>query len=415
MTAAADGQLSLVNHVRIVEGPDGFGNCLRATRAIKRGEVVMEERPLICGDALSALPPIVAFAKVGEGAAPILANPAIGGAAWPRESTFDTHLFGLLLAFIDADADTQLAVLDASNIQSEMEQSPAPGLPAAGPSEVSARQAEAALRERGAPWLAEEWSLPAGVSPEGLLARLLRILAINAMPFEGGGALYRVASKLAHRCHGANVHMQPDGRRGVGVFTALRDIETGDLLSHPYLTLNLSLCSTPLRRRLLYCQRSMFCLCGSCVGFDWLRRLPSPCGGGALLMRHGGRGLWQCDRAGCGDELTDEALAPLLAREEALAGAALELYASVDAERPRCLPAAQLERLERLLEACEATLGEQHWSTQALRRLALMQEYEATGRAERGGGEWLGRMQRCEAWIDEAVERCEAEGDLLEL
>ena len=62
MTAAADGQLSLVNHVRIVEGPDGFGNCLRATRAIKRGEVVMEERPLICGDALSALPPIVAFA-----------------------------------------------------------------------------------------------------------------------------------------------------------------------------------------------------------------------------------------------------------------------------------------------------------------------------------------------------------------
>ena len=44
-----------------------------------------------------------------------------------------------------------------------------------------------------------------------------------------------------------------------------------------------------------------------------------------------------------------------------------------------------------------------------------MQEYEATGRAERGGGEWLGRMQRCEAWIDEAVERCEAEGDLLEL
>ena len=108
-----------------------------------------------------------------------------------------------------------------------------------------------------------------------------------------------------------------------------------------------------------------------------------------------------------------------VAHQEALAGAALELYASVDAERPRCLPAAQLERLERLLEACEATLGEQHWSTQALRRLALMQEYEATGRAEqlaeRGGGEWLGRMQRCEAWIDEAVERCEAEGDLLEL
>ncbi len=249
----------MLDRVAIVDGPDGFGRCLRATCAIERGELVMEEEPLICGDALSSLPPLSAFAAVAA-AAPLVSAPEIGGVAWPRESTFDAHLFGLLLAFMDADEQTQLAVLDGSNIQSEMEQAPSAGLPSAGPSELSAQLAERVLRERGPPWLAEEWSLPSGVPCEGLLARLLRIFAVNAMPFAGGGALYRIASKLAHRCHGANVDMQADAERGLGVFRALRDIAPGDLLCHPYLTLNLSLNATPLRRRLLYCQASRLTL-----------------------------------------------------------------------------------------------------------------------------------------------------------
>ena len=203
---------------------------------------------MIRGDAYSSLPPLSAFAAVAA-SIPLVSAPEIGGTAWPRKSTYDKHLFGLLLAFIDSSEETQLAVLDSSDIQSEMEQAPSAGLPSAGPSELSALLAERVLRERGPPWLAEEWNLPSGVPTEGLIARLLRIFAVNAMPFAGGGALYKVASKLAHRCHGANVDMVADAERGLGVFRALRDIEPGDLLSHPYLTLNLSLFSAPLRRR----------------------------------------------------------------------------------------------------------------------------------------------------------------------
>ena len=88
----------------------------------------MEEQPLIRGDAYSSLPPLSAFAAVAA-SIPLVSAPEIGGTAWPRESTFDTHLFGLLLAFIDSGEQTQLAGLDSSNIQSEMENAPSAGLP----------------------------------------------------------------------------------------------------------------------------------------------------------------------------------------------------------------------------------------------------------------------------------------------
>jgi hypothetical protein len=98
--------------------------------------------------------------------------------------------------------------------------------------------------------------------------------------------------------------------------------------------------------------------------------------------------------------------------EEVLAGKALEMCASIDVEKPRRLPELLLEELERLLGRCEAVLGAQHASTQALRRLSLMQEYETIGRSERRG-EWVQRLDACQAWIDEMLERCVAEGDRL--
>ena len=198
--------------------------------------------------------------------------------------------------------------------------------------------------------------------------------------------MYRVASKLAHACHGANVGMRPDGMRGIGIFTALRHISKGSLLTHPYLTMNLSLVSTPLRRRVLYCQRGMFCLCSSCVGPDWLRMLPSPCSTGALLLHQNGSSraksegtpMWQCTCGHCvtqesearlrqhshGAEQADAAMASLLRDEEVLAGAVFELYASVDVEKPRCLAQPQQAQLTGLLCRCEDRLGPAHWSTQ---------------------------------------------------
>ena len=68
------------------------------------------------------------------------------------------------------------------------------------------------------------------------------------MPFRGGGALYRTASKLAHACHGANVHYEADPARGVGVFTALRDIQQGCAARAPARRRRTSLAHGSVRR-----------------------------------------------------------------------------------------------------------------------------------------------------------------------
>ena len=378
-------------HARVVDGPDGLGRCLRATRSLRVGEIVMLERPLLFGEPPDELPPISAFASIPEAASPMPSDvPELGGKAWPRQSTFDAKVFGLLLSFAEADNATRAVFL--AELQHEMERP----FDRVGPAEECARLAEEALRARGAPWLAEEWELPEGVEARGLLAKLLRIISVSAMPYRGGGALYRVASKLAHACHGANTHYEADAARGLGVFTALRPIREGELLTHPYLTMTLSLVSTPLRRRILYCQRSMLCCCPSCEGDDdQLRRLPP----GAEL---GG------------------ATPPLLSREEELAASVLELYASVEVERPRALPAAQQRRLAELQRGCEAELGERHWATQAGRRLVLMQSYEAVFKGGSSGGElsrgmgreqWEAGMRACEAFVEEVLASLVASAD----
>lgn len=375
-------------HARVVDGPDGLGRCLRATRSLRVGEIVMLERPLLFGEPPDELPPISAFAAIPEAASPMPIDiRELGGAAWPRQSTFDTKVFGLLLSFAEADNATRAIFL--AELQHEMERP----FDRIGPAEECARRAEEALRARGAPWLAEEWELPEGVEARGLIAKLLRIISVSAMPFRGGGALYRVASKLAHACHGANVHYEADAARGLGVFTALRPIREGELLTHPYLTMTLSLVSTPLRRRILYCQRSMLCCCPSCEGTDQLRQLPA----GAAL----------------GETVP-------LAREEELAAGVLELYASVEVEKPRALPAAQQRRLAELHGCCETELGERHWATQAGRRLVLMQAYEDVFKGGSSGGElsrgmgreqWEAGMRACEDFVEQVLASLVASAD----
>ena len=69
-------------HCKIVDGPAGLGRCLRATRALAVGDIVMLERPLLFGDPPSALPPLAAFAPVPEASVPMPSDePALGGAA----------------------------------------------------------------------------------------------------------------------------------------------------------------------------------------------------------------------------------------------------------------------------------------------------------------------------------------------
>lgn len=126
--------------------------------------------------------------------------------------------------------------------------------------------------------------------------------------------------------------------------------------------------------------------------------------------------MWQCTCGHCvtqesearlrqhshGAEQADAAMASLLRDEEVLAGAVFELYASVDVEKPRCLAQPQQAQLTGLLCRCEDRLGPAHWSTQALRRLDLMQSYETEGRGT-ARDKWVADMESCQAYIDETL------------
>ena len=152
--------------------------------------------------------------------------------------------------------------------------------------------------------------------------------------------------------------------------------------------------------------------------------------------------MWQCTCGDClaqdpegrqrqqsqGVEQANEAMASLLRDEEVLAGAAFELYASVDVEKPRCLTKPQQTQLTELRSRCEGRLGQAHWSTQvsslccllrssalccvsyacsrvqALRRLELMQSYETEGRGT-ARDKWIAGMESCQAYIDETLAR----------
>ena len=114
------GAAAEIMHARVVNGPEGLGRCLVATRAVRKGEIVMLEKPLLRGEPHAELPPIAAFAAVPDAAAPMPDDlPELGGDAWPRRSTFDTKVMGLLLAFAEADHATRAIFL--AELQHEME------------------------------------------------------------------------------------------------------------------------------------------------------------------------------------------------------------------------------------------------------------------------------------------------------
>lgn len=196
------------------------------------------------------------------------------------------------------------------------------------------------------------------------------------MKYGGSNPLTRFISE-APPCTGPRLRPPPAVREPPSSSPHLSSPRRSDLLTHPYLTMTLSLVSTPLRRRILYCQRSMLCLCRSCTGEDRLRAMPS---------------------------------CTVLATEQQLAAEVLEIYASVDVEKPRSLPTEMRDRLEALRRECEATLGEAHWATQATRRLGLMQEYEQVRRSGDEGAlaAWEAQMRLCEAFVDRTLAALES-------
>lgn len=424
--------------LRVADGPEGLGKCLYSVGPIRRGEVVLEESPLLVGDAPSDLPPLASFAPLdhAETSVALPDAPCIGGSGWPAESVADTRHMGLVLAFLDAAPDLQRCVLTSMQhkIESATEapEGAEPGLPNAPAAAVCCTRAALALRARGAPWLEEEWELAEEVKslqlPElegGLLEILLRIFTVNAHSFGGRAALFNVATKLMHTCHGALVQYRVDPERNVGVFTAITNIDSGQLLTTSYLSDKHCQCSVPQRRRVLYCQKGFICRCLACADLpDIYRRIDSSlassdqcieqcCRKGAHLLRSphlGGR--WQVciDSDEVAQDVSDTQIAAVLEWEQHLVPKVMRLYAGVIFERPTKMPQAELGLLQHLLQQSEESLGLKHFCTQAALRMQLSQQYYEIFHRQGGGRgsedqllqeTWTAKMRQCEQYLEE--------------
>ena len=109
------GSAESMNVVRVGPGPPGFGVCLFNTAPILKGEVVLEEVPLLLAEHMSKLPPLACFGPIGTeaGSIPMPSTAReIGYDGWPTVSAFDNTHLGLVLAWIEAPPDVQLRVFD---------------------------------------------------------------------------------------------------------------------------------------------------------------------------------------------------------------------------------------------------------------------------------------------------------------
>jgi len=274
--------------VQVAAGP-GLGNCLFATRPISAGELVLTEVPLLL--AVEALPPLAVYApfqpplKISLLLEEVCKDEtncdydAVGGkngGSWPAHSTFDVKHFGLVLEFMNAPTAVRVKVL--SQMQGHVEPwgggnlGDFPGLPTVSAAAVCCAEGAAQRTHRGGPWDTANWELEPEVlafcPAEKLLELLLLIFTINGHAFQGGAALFDLATKLTHSCGAFDVEYTTfasvEGASPRGIFRAVRDIPVGQLLTTTYLEPSVRRCSTPQRRRILYCQKGFVCLCAAC-------------------------------------------------------------------------------------------------------------------------------------------------------
>lgn len=508
--------------LRVGPSPHGLGECVFSTAPIVKGEIVLEEVPLLVGESFSALPPIAAFAPIpkDELAVPMPSDvPCIGSDGWPAVSVFDNQHLGLVLAWIEAPEPVKLKVFErlqqsfesaghadcrvaasattgvraaTSNDAERRADSEAtvvgmeadvdathssrnghidvngrrsfsplhdtdpkifagafsagtgaliehPQLPTESAAAACCRHAAEILKQRGPPWLAEDWGAPPSLLAEhevgnaangGLLGTLLRIFCINGHQFSGSAALFEIIPKLNHVCHNPLMHYATDPAQGIGTLVATQDIpDPGTMLTTSYLGVKLSQSSTPQRRRLLYCQKGFICKCMSCESRpDWyrriLRRVPvdAYCSTAStdpqyLVELHG---VWYVvidplsdgampyiDQEDAGIQSSDPAVASQLKAETRLAAAAIRLLhneTALDGGPGRRLLANELDAVLKLEEDCVAVLGNKHFATQAARRVGLaqqMHDIRNTGKNPADFAEWTVAIDECQAYIEQ--------------
>lgn len=101
----------VITKLRVAPGPPGLGVCLFSTAPIAKGDIVLEEVPLLLATPMSELPPLATFGPIekDEGSAPMPSTaPEIGLDGWPTTSVFDNKHLGLVLAWMDAPEAVQL-------------------------------------------------------------------------------------------------------------------------------------------------------------------------------------------------------------------------------------------------------------------------------------------------------------------
>lgn len=173
-----------------------------ATRAIRAGEVILSERPLL---------------RAGSDR---------GSEDWGKAG---------LVAFTSAPAETRAAVLAFHSVAPDH------------PSPMAESVRDQVARYKGAPWRRG--------FDDDTLARTLLIFQLNSYPVDKRSCLFPVGSKINHSCDANAVY---EGRDGCGCFTANRPIALGEPVTSNYIGSD-TIMSTPARRRLLLATRLFLC------------------------------------------------------------------------------------------------------------------------------------------------------------
>ncbi|KAF5843574.1 hypothetical protein DUNSADRAFT_12836 [Dunaliella salina] len=189
-----------------------FGTCLAASTDFAKGQVVLKEKPLLLVPADTLVPPALLV---------LAARNSLGE---PPKKVFRT---ALVLASMHPDVcSSVLKELFVPDIDQD------PSL-----QETTGYKCSKAIAGAVAQWQ----SIHANELLKGLLA-----VKANAHGFEGGQAVFKYGSKLAHTCNQPNTKFKSTDD-GYGCLVAVTNIRKGDLLTTTYIAEEHVLCSTPAR------------------------------------------------------------------------------------------------------------------------------------------------------------------------
>jgi len=211
-----------------------FGASLRAGRAFHAGEVVLEERPLMLLDRSAAVDAVLLGAVCeASGLVP--------------EEDMARKIAGVLGLCLSADAAARAALRKCFGQPDEC---------AAGMAEFVMQLVQDVQRLH----------MPLAASDAQELAHAVMVFLLSAHTTDAGSAIFEIGHRCNHSCS-PNVFFQNSNGSEPGglVFTAIRPIESGELLHMSYLEGKELMAPAVVRRQLLSARKSFECACARCV------------------------------------------------------------------------------------------------------------------------------------------------------